>query len=153
MTYRSRSTLFLIEQLIVIAIFAICAAACIRILTASYFYASDSKATSNALLVAESVAESYKAFGGDLNAMTLVKNGLTVDQDGSAQIFYNETWQVCSEQNARYVLNLAAGISSDVHKSLAMAELTVDKVDGGNLVAFPIAAVKQPDARQYDAVP
>jgi len=45
MVRRSRSTLFLMEQLIVIAVFAICAAACVKILTTSYFMAKQTRDT------------------------------------------------------------------------------------------------------------
>ena len=64
MNTRSKSTLFLIEQLIVIAVFAISAAACITILTSAYFTSVESRDIKNAILVAENVAETFKATNG-----------------------------------------------------------------------------------------
>jgi len=147
MVNRSRSTLFLIEQLIVIAVFAICAAACIRILTTAYFYASDSNAASNALLAAESVAESYKAFGGDPTDIAGVINGFMFgDTDGAGYyVHYDKDWRVCSDADAVYVLKLAYdklewSSFPSASDSLITAELTVRKDTGEILVAFPIAA-------------
>jgi len=141
MTNRSRSTLFLIEQLIVIAVFAICAAACIRILTTAYFYASNSNATGNALLAAESIAETYKSFGGDFKEIARMESGFTIRPDGTGYVYYNDDWKVCVEADARFVLNLMPGNPADSFGPLIVAELTVDRITGENLVAFPISAV------------
>jgi type II secretory pathway pseudopilin PulG len=64
---RSRSTLFLMEQLVVIAVFAICAAVCVRLLFAAYQINVDAVDTRHALILAENVAESFKAFNGDID--------------------------------------------------------------------------------------
>jgi len=144
MTHRSKSTLFLIEQLIVIAVFAICAVACISILTSAYFTANDSKATSNAILVAESGAEVFKAAGGDADAVAYVLRGFAgiAGSGGSfVTVFYDSSWQVCGEVGASFVMHIMADATagSDVF-SLIQGELSVSKITGEELVAFPIAA-------------
>ena len=73
MAGRSKSTLFLMEQLVVIAVFAICAAVCVYILAVSYLMTVDAVDTRNALLVAESAAEMYKAFDGDVARIAELK--------------------------------------------------------------------------------
>ena len=144
MTHRSKSTLFLIEQLIVIAVFAICAVACISILTAAYFNASDSKATSRAILAAESTAEAFKATGGDFEELISVLGGIGgIAQAGntSITIYYNDAWQVSTSGNASYVLNLLVDpprVSQGY--SLYTGDLTVEKITGEELVAFPVSA-------------
>jgi len=62
---KSKSTLFLIEQIVVIAVFAICAAVCVRIIVSAYMMTSDAVDTRNALTIAESAADGFKAFDGD----------------------------------------------------------------------------------------
>ena len=144
MNNRSRSTLFLIEQLIVVAVFAIFAVVCISILTAAFSYAGDTKATAHALIAAESSAEVFKATGGDINAVADIIGGVKrTDGSGSAAIvvFYDSSWQASSEAGARFVLNLIVDTpsnSSDV--DLITANLTVCKINGDELIAFPIAA-------------
>jgi len=144
MNNRSRSTLFLIEQLIVIAVFAICAVACISILTAAFSYAGDTKATAHALIAAESGAEVFKATGGDINAVADIMGGVTgAGGSGTAAIvvFYDSSWQVSSETDASFVLSLivdAPGNSNDI--VLVTAELTVCRMTGEQLIVFPLAA-------------
>jgi len=141
MTQRSKSTLFLIEQLIVIAVFAICAVACISILTAAYFNARDTKSTSNAILRAESAAEVFKATGGDVSTVRFILEGTHGIKSGypSVAVYYDNIWQISDEDNASYVLHIAYYPTAGSN-ALVMAELTVERIDGDELVAFPLAA-------------
>ena len=146
MSSRSKSTLFLIEQLIVIAVFAICATACVRILTNAYFYAVDSRDVSNALIVAQSAADTFKATEGSAGkTATLLGVGRLVEFaenfDGTFDLVvrYNEKWQVCEIDDARYILHLAGGPSGGSTSRLLSGELSVSKVGGGELVSFPVA--------------
>jgi len=146
MTHRSKSTLFLIEQLIVIAVFAICAAACISILTTAFFYTNDSKATSRAIVKAETGAEVFKASGGDHDVIAYVLDGIVADGASggtSVTVFYNNVWQVCTISNADYFLILLVDAQQDeTHASdhdLVTGVLTVSKITGEELVSFPLA--------------
>jgi type II secretory pathway pseudopilin PulG len=148
MTQRSKSTLFLIEQLIVIAVFAICAAACISILTASFFYATDAQAAGNAILKAETAAELYKATGGDVHMIAGFLGGV-VESGGDAHpgtiyaaIYYNQAWQISNEATASFVLRIkSAGTSYALHGiRLESGGITVEKITGEKFVDFPIAA-------------
>ena len=103
---RSWSTLFLIEQLIVIAVFAMCAAACARILTAAHFNATDSRDIGNAILQAENGAESFKAVSGDFETFAVIMGGTFDRAGGIVTVFFDNRWQVSSEADADYVLLL-----------------------------------------------
>ena len=139
MINRSRSTLFLIEQLIVIAVFAICAAACARILTAAHFNAIDSRDISNAILKAENGAESFKASGGDL-ALTADILGGTFDSGNNAVIIYfDQQWHISDRANADFVLQLVGTNRAPSPFSPVTGELTVERLNGDQLIAFPIA--------------
>jgi len=143
MTHRSKSTLFLIEQLIVIAVFAICAVACISILTAAYFNANDSNARSNAILKAEGAAEVFKATGDDMNAIRDIlggTSGVRYNYPG-VTVYYDSAWQISNENNASYILHIGY-YPSGLNDTLVIADLTVDKITGEQLIAFPLAARK-----------
>ena len=144
MTHRSKSTLFLIEQLIVIAVFAICAVACISILTSAYFTASDSTATSHAILAAEGGAEVFKLTGGDVDAVARVlggSSGIAGSGGTFVTVFYDSLWQVCGEAGSSYVLHITAVANPDHNEfTLKTGELTVGKTTGEELVAFSVAA-------------
>jgi len=146
MTNRSKSTLFLIEQLIVIAVFAICAVACISILTAAYFNANDSKALSHAVLKAESAAEVFKVTGDDFSAMADILGGTTtVTGLGTAgvsvvAVYYDNTWKVSSETNAYYVLNLIIESVQNIgNHDLIQGNVNVGKVTGEEILTLKVS--------------
>ena len=138
---RSRSTLFLIEQLIVIAVFAVCAAACVRILADSYITASDSRDLSNALLAAESGAESFKATGGDVTLVASLMGGRTDNIRGqnAAIVYYDKQWNICPEDSAQYKLSLICNDPAE-RPALLEGELSVEKITGEELLSFTVVA-------------
>jgi len=144
MTHRSKSTLFLIEQLIVIAVFAICAVACISILTAAYFAANDSRATSHAILKAESSAEVLKATGGNMDEAARILGGVCfLDAAGATvlTVYYDNSWQPSNAVKAYYVLDLiTTPVPNTQYFTLITGTVTVSKVNGEQLVELTVAA-------------
>ncbi|MCL2819833.1 MAG: hypothetical protein FWD38_03250 [Oscillospiraceae bacterium] len=147
MTNRSKSTLFLIEQLIVIAVFAICAVACISILTASYFYANDSSALSHAIIKAESGAEVFKITGTDFSAAAEILDGTVTSKSLGADgvsviaVYYNSSWQTSSEDNASYVMNLIIEAAQGPQNfDVITGRITVERTTGEELISLSVAA-------------
>jgi len=138
---RSKSTLFLIEQLIVVAVFAICSAACVRIMTFAFFTAQDSRDVKNAILVAELGCESYKAVSGDIGKVAEILGGKRDSVDGAdaVVVYYDRQWQVCAEDNANYALRLVNKKPSLASSYLIIGELSVEKSTGEGLIAFELA--------------
>jgi len=132
----------LLEQLIVVAVFAICAAACVRILADAHFTATMSRDISNAIHAAESGAESFKAVGGDIAKVAEIMGGVAKAADGvvTAIVFFDSNWQVSGEANAHYRLLLTAEQETRV-PLLMSGELTVERLTGENLISFPVASV------------
>jgi len=146
MTQRSKSTLFLIEQLIVIAVFAICAVACISILTAAYFNANDSRATNHAMQKAESCAEVFKITGDDFSVIANIMGGTTttvgLGTSGVAvvAVYYDSAWQISNESNASFILNLIIESAIDVMgHSLIQGRVVVERITGEELVSLAVA--------------
>jgi len=143
MRNRSRSTLFLIEQLIVIAVFALCAAACIGILASAYFSANDSRDVSKAILIAENAAESFKATGGDLdNVVRILGDALCGWADGLpyAIIHYDKHWLVSSAEDAHYKLVMEIRAPEPGFEQLVSGDISVEKTTGEIIIAFPVVA-------------
>jgi len=140
MAQRSKSTLFLIEQLIVIAVFAICAAACISIFTAAYFYTNDSAAASKAIVKAENAAEVFKATGGNVADVAEILGGTVLSTDSSMIVYYNDQWQTCGIIDASYLLSLVAETQTQANQeqSLITGTLTIIRYTGEQLVSFPL---------------
>ena len=145
MARRSGSTLFLMEQLIVVAVFAICAAACVRIMTASYYMATDTRDISNAIEVAENGAERYKAVLGDIakTAELLGGNSLHIGSSAIAFVYYDKDWQICSQADAYYRLSLTSGTAPDRPPTLLQSDLLVERLTGEVIISFPVAVNKE----------
>ena len=142
MNYRSKSTLFLMEQLIVVAIFAICAAACVRILTESYFMATETRQMNNAIRAAENGAECFKAVLGDVTRTAEILGGRyeSIDGAGAAVVYYDRDWRTCAESDAHYILRLVGGIAESGPLALQPGELSIEKLTGEEILAFSVAA-------------
>ena len=137
---RSKSTLFLMEQLIVILIFAICAAVCVQIFVSSYLTTVESKDRSNALIAAESCAESYKATFGNLAETAELLGGELSPEADAIAVLYDKQWQVCGEADAVYILRLTAARPA-ADSSLVLGDIFVFKnTDKEAIVAFTTAA-------------
>jgi len=134
---RSRSTLFLMEQLIVILIFSVCAAACVKTFVGAYLMTVGSKDKNGAVLLAESSAECFKATSGDLTAAASILGGGVSDEMDLMTAYYDNKWRTCAEEEAEYILTIDANVSSD--DMIALGEITVTK-HGGKLISLTAAA-------------
>lgn len=128
---RRKSTLFLVEQLIVIAVFALCAVACISILTASFFMARDSKDTANALIIAQNCAETLKAPGSSLSFGFMV--------------YYDKDWKaIRTSESAAFVLTISGDVSlHDGDSFFYDGTVAVNKINGESLVSLPVAVIRK----------
>jgi hypothetical protein len=91
MSGRHKSTLFLMEQIVAIVVFAACAAVCCNILAAAYSITQNAVDTKNALLAAESAAECLVFFNGDEEKITQILNG--EKNFNGVRVYYNKNWQ------------------------------------------------------------
>jgi len=138
---RTKSTLSLIEQIIVIAVFAFCAAVCVNIIVSSYLMTVNAVDTRNALTVAESAAESFKAFEGDTERVFRL---LGEPDSGYAThnvlvIYYDANWQPSRESDASFVLRLTTVV--DNGSAVVFASISVIKIDDGvELISLTVAA-------------
>lgn len=134
MAERSKSTLFLMEQLVVIAVFALCAAVCVFILAASFLMTTDSIATRNALLKAESVAESYKAFNGDAGSVSALLDTSSGRLSGQVSgnvmtIYYDENWQPTGD-SPYFILRLESNVTGST-PLVSLADISVTRLNTG----------------------
>ena len=118
----SKASLFLMEQVIVLAVFAACAAVCIYILIFSYQTAVDAADAKNALFVAESAAESHKAVASVLPG-------------GAVYVYYDNNWQISNKENASFVLSIIGRQAEHV----GLADISVSKIIGGELISLTAA--------------
>jgi len=131
------------EQLIVIAVFSVCAAACVKILTSSYFTAKDTRDISNAILAAENGAECFKAKSGDMGKIAGLLGGSTgsVGSKPAVFVYYDAGWSVCGEKEAVYMMRIVSDTSGSGNEALESGELSVDRINEHEttLISIPVA--------------
>ena len=141
MNERSKTTLFLMEQIVVITVFAICAVACVKIFVVSFLITVDSVDIRNALHAAESVAETYKATAGDTGrAVRILSDEFGYYNNNSISIYYDYRWQPSGSNEASFVLHL---IKHDSEAPVVLSDVTVSRKEPGGelteLVSLPVA--------------
>ena len=139
---KSKAPLVLIEQAVMLAVFAVAAVLCLQAFVWSAATSKEIAERDTALLYVQSAAETLKACGGDMahaqvSAAELL--GGRVEQ-GLWYILYDENWNVVSDwPEAAFVLN-AQGVPAEV-EGLWKAEVWVDTCENGDatLCSIPVA--------------
>ena len=135
MKERTRASLFLMEQLIVITVFAVCASVCAWIFAEAFFVSKDANDLNYALIAAKNGAETFKAYGTAKETAEAL--GGVYGSDGSAVVYYDKNWRVSTESEAAYVLRL---IGAEDTTFSFLYELSVETVTGEEIIAFTVAA-------------
>jgi hypothetical protein len=123
------------EQLVVILVFAVCAAVCVNIFVESYLMERHTQEVNNSVRAAVNGAEIYKAAGGDRQKAVQILGGIYDHAEYGAVVFYDDRWNPCEEGQASYTLRI-----DRLHGTPALAEVTVAKTNGEILISLPVAA-------------
>lgn len=105
MRSRGRETLVLLELTIVLLVFAFFAAACVRIFAAARDISRESSDLQKAAEWAQSVAESFKALGGDVEETASL---LKLENDGAGvyTAWRDEDWRPSGADGGVYLLKM-----------------------------------------------
>lgn len=88
----SKSSLFLIELLIIIAFFSVASVVCVRLFVRSNAISLDSRDLNRAVTLAQSAAEGFKAVDGDGEEVARLIDG-SVQSGGAVVAYYDRNWQ------------------------------------------------------------
>lgn len=94
MKSHSKSGLFLLELLLTILIFSVCAGVCVLVFAQSASFAAESRDLNNAVILAQNAAENLK--GG---TWTL----------SDSETFYNKELKMCGENSGYYKVTVTLG--------------------------------------------
>lgn len=122
---RSKAPLALMEQAIMLLVFALAAALCLRAFVWADTRSEDNAGRDRALLQAQSAAETLKSTRGDLNAAAGMLGGSV--EGGVWTVRYDEEWNE-TEGEAEYVLRAAPEDSGSDLLGLAAVEVYRDEV-------------------------
>ena len=131
---RSKTPLTLMEQVVMILVFALAAAVCIQVFVYAGQQSRYYETRDRAVLAAQNAAEALKA-GNDGYF-----SGINTAAGGNAgyAVSYNEAWQpAATEGNCAYQLRVTYTDSGDPY--LWTAEVTVWTAEGELLISLPVA--------------
>lgn len=141
---RSRAPLALMEQMVMILVFALAAALCLQAFVKSDEMSRRGEARDQAALKCQSAAETIRACGGTPEeALTAAAQALgTGVYDGAAlELHYSEDWSGCDSQDYAYCLR-AEGVDTGL-PGLAKAAVQVAENGEGGEVLFQIEVAWQ----------
>ena len=140
---KNRTTLVLMEQLLMILVFALAAALCLRAFALSDRLSRESEAQDRAVLLAQNAAEVCKAGGGDWDYMETVLGGNALGY--SWTVLYNGRMEpVAAAEEAAYEVVVRPETAEA--PGLGRATVSVFEMDGGDLL-FQLPAAWQEEVR------
>ena len=100
---KSKTSLFLMELIITILLFAACGAVCVRLFVTSYVMTQDTVELNEAVSIAQGFAEVMRGTDGDIESVLEHYPSAVRGGDGFFEVFYDEDFNVCEFSNASYV--------------------------------------------------
>lgn len=134
MNGRPGSALFLMEQLIAVAVFTVCAAVCAGIFTDAFLTAEAAGDLNNAMTAAKNGAEYFKLYS-DAGLAAEALEGTAGESRGA--VYYDAGWRVCGEDGAVYVMTMEE--EAVTGPGPALCELSVSRLGGEEIAAFTVA--------------
>lgn len=121
---KSKTTLALIEQLIMVLVFALAAALCLRLFVAADARSDRRAEIDHAVLAAQTAAEQLKQQHGDADAM-------------GRKVFDSEWNDISEGENAAYYLRVSEETTE--YDCLWKANISVCTADGIELFSLPVS--------------
>lgn len=128
---KSKAPLALMEQMIMVLVFALAAALCLRAFALSDRLSRESEAQDRAVLLAQNAAEVCKAGGGDLRLLRTVLGG-QVDAGGWMAFYDEELNAVAVEADAVYRVEVMPAV--EMIPYLGTARVSVYMAESGGLL-------------------
>lgn len=132
---RSKAPLVLIEQIIMLLVFSIAAAICVRAFVYADQLSLEKELRDQAIIEAQTVAETYKYYNGD-KQKALNELGGTI-QDNQWITYWDGKWNICQENQSQYKITVTSEKSNV--KTMGIAKLNVFSIDGKQILTLPIA--------------
>ncbi len=100
---KSKTSLFLMELIITILLFAACGAVCVKLFVTSYVMTVDTTELNESVSIAQGFAEVMRGTDGDIDSVLEHYPSAVRGGDGFFEVFYNEDFEVCDYADAVYV--------------------------------------------------
>ena len=97
---KNKAPLALMEQLVMVLVFALAAAVCLQVFVMADRLSRSCQERDRAAMEVQNAAEMLKSHSGDLSACAVMAG--CVDEQGRWQLFFDEAWQRSDEEHAVY---------------------------------------------------
>ena len=134
MKTNSKTSLFLMELIIVILFFSIASVVCVQLFVNAYNTNTVTKESSQATLIIQNLAEGYLGTDGDIESMVPLYDS-AVYENGSLVLFYDNEWNTLSDSaSASYTARISssgsAGSGETAGGIMKTAVIEVSRTDG-----------------------
>lgn len=130
---RNKAPLALMEQLVMLVVFALAAALCLQVFVLSDRMSAHGQDRDHGVVAVQNAAETLKLCGGDLDDCASLLGGTVTD--GVWTLGYDEQWNSVSGAGAAYVLTAVPRAELPL---LGSAYVSVENVNGDTLFGVEV---------------
>ena len=100
---KSKTSLFLMELIITILLFAGCGAVCMKLFVTAHVMTEDTVELNNSVAVAQGFAEVMRGTDGDINSVIEHYPDAIRGGDGFFEVYFDKEFEPCGYEDAAYV--------------------------------------------------
>ena len=100
---KSKTSLFLMELIMTILLFAACGAVCVKLFVTSYVMTRETVELNESVSIAQGFAEVMRGSDGDIDSVMAHYPSAVRGGEGFFEVFYNDDFEVCPFDEAKYV--------------------------------------------------
>ncbi len=100
---KSKTSLFLMELIITILLFAACGAVCMRLFVTSYVMTQDTVELNESVSIAQGFAEVMRGTDGDIDSVLEHYPNAIRGGEGYFEVYYDSNFEECGYEDAAYV--------------------------------------------------
>lgn len=131
---KSKSSLFLMELILAILIFAITSAICIQIFVKAHIVSQETQELNQSVTLCTSAAELFYGYDGNLSKIQKQLDGLGLSEagTGSLTLYYDKDFMLCTKADGMYELS----IINAKEDNLLNSDISIRKVDDTEDIYF-----------------
>jgi hypothetical protein len=133
---KNKAPLAMMEQLVMLLVFALAAALCVQVFVLADRTSRDSADRDRAVLEAQNLAEALKS--DDVSAYLSEMQG-SVNGNSGVIVFYDADWQTVTAEADNIAFYAQSRYVRDVPAGMWQAEVSVCQADGAVLFSIPVA--------------
>lgn len=104
---KSKTSLFLMEMIITVLLFAVCSAVCVKFFVLAQTLSTDTRELNESVSLAQGFAEVMRGTDGDIDSIIAHYPEAVKAGDDFFEVFYDKDFNPCEYENAVYVSDVS----------------------------------------------